>query len=160
MSNERTITITVLASQKELAQKILKPEKVGTPDNENAFIIQDVPALYYMQYYEAQDSWFTKALVELKNAGIAWDYEYSRGEDTNSQSGEDHLRFTETGEDIITGWVEEDEHILVRDLMEALDHPELLRARILEADAKLQVLPWTNQEEYGKRHKAARYLSS
>jgi hypothetical protein len=159
MSNERTITLTILASQKELAQKILEPN-LGKPDDENDFIVNADPALHYMQYYEAKDAHFTKPLVELKNAGIAWDYEYSRGEDMDSQPGEDHLRFTDTGEAIITGWLEEDQYISVRDLMEALDHPRLLRARILEADAKLQVMSWTDQEEYGKRHKAAMYLSS
>lgn len=157
MSGERTITITVLASQKDQARAILDPH-LGSPNDENVFIIQTDPALHYMQYHEAKDKHFTKPLVELKDAGIAWDYEFGRADDSDDQSGEDHLRFTETGEVIITGWMQEDTYLPVRVLMEALEHPELLRARILEANAKLQVLPWVNQEEYGKRHKAAQLL--
>lgn len=157
MSNERTITITVLASQKDLALDILG-QFLKAPDDENDFLIQADPALHFMQYYESTVRQVTEPLMALKHAGIAWDLEYGRTDDGESEPGEDRLRFTETGEVMAVGWTQTDLFLAVHDLMQYLDHPDKLREYIIEASKKTMSLPWTNQEEYGKRHMAAQLL--
>lgn len=157
MSDERTITLTVLASQKDRALEILFPY-VGEPNDENDFIVQADPALYYMQYYEIKATHFATPLAELQAAGIAWDYQYGRSDDGDSQSGEDHLRFTETGENVLVGWMEEATRIPVYVLMGFIEFPDKLIEKIRDVNSKLTPLPWTNQEEYGKRYQAAQLL--
>lgn len=154
MSNEITISITVLTCHQEKARQILDKHVGGTPDDENDFIVNAINGLYYMQYYEMKHRHFTEAMKELTAAGIAWDYDYAGDNDP----GESHLRFTETGQCSEKNWSNSRNAIDITELMAVVNNYEQLRDLVIGRQREIAVDGWERQEEYGRRYQAAQLL--
>jgi len=87
-------------------------------------------------------------LNALLAAGIAYSSEWQRGGEFGP--GCSSCRFTADGEAETKELYEGDQDPSITQLLQYIDEPHKLRSFILEYKEKVSVLPWDNQEEYGK----------
>lgn len=96
-------------------------------------------------------------LDELQQAGIAYDSNWDSGDDYNP--GTKSLRFTPEGE-IHTNVIYDGESSTpLEDLLPLIDKPIELRQYILDRQKRFEVLPWDNQEQYGKVYKTVQLIA-
>lgn len=97
-------------------------------------------------------------LNKLAEAGIAYNSCWEDGGDY--KSGCESLRFTPSGEFVLkTLYNGEDVNPSLNRLLELIDQPEALREYILNYKEIRSVLPWDNQVEYGKLHRARQLIA-
>lgn len=154
MSNECTITFWVQEARKQEADEILttlayEPSDDGIGDGVSA-------GLYYFAFYDAKVPHFAKAVKALVAKGIAFDFDSGRSDD--DQPVRRCIRYNEEGVLIVMKWSEDEEAIPVSDLMNIRDDHEALKQIIDMYHHDITPLPWTHQEEYGKRYLAAQLL--
>ena len=142
-SEESTVTLTVLASQKDQAEEefdFQACEDTGEIDRHWVYIF------YGVKYGTL------KFLDSLRDAGIAYDSEWSSGHEysAGTQSG----RFTSEGLYVKKGIYETQINPCMYHLLDCIDKPDELRAFILEHQESISVLPLDQvQEEYGKLYR-------
>ena len=90
-------------------------------------------------------------LGELQKAGIPYDSEWGSGYDYGA--GTEHCRFTEQGELSIKEIYENEANPPLPSLLALIDAPKALRKYILEHQESRTILPWDNQEAYGKLYR-------
>lgn len=98
-------------------------------------------------------------LPELQKLGIAYDSKWEREYDI--EEGGEYFRFTSTGESIIKTIYESDKSVSLKYLQDILikENPlEELEYLVTNTLKDLAVLPWDNQEEYGKLYRVNQLL--
>lgn len=95
-------------------------------------------------------------LIKLQEMGIPYNSVWSAGDDYDE--GGEYLRFTPEGDICYKELYVSDENPPLNKLLELLDSPEKLREFILTFKEKVSILPWDNQEEYGKIYRAKQLI--
>lgn len=148
-------TLTILASQAKEALEIIEEADNGCPDSED-----ETPSGLVHLTYEQVNYGELHGLSNLEAAGIAFNWFWDRGYDWGP--GTHFLRFTEHGEAVFKTKLDENpENLHLAELLALLDQPdplERIRAYLLERQEQATILPWENQEEYGKRARALRLI--
>ena len=148
MGDRTTVTLSFLESQQDEALKHF--------DAEEADAWLQEPLAYHQ--FEEVNYGELEFLDKLKAAGIAYESEWDRGSDYGP--GVQSVRFTADGEVIEKSVFNDECSIDVHDLMALLDKPEELKDLITSTHKAVSVLPWENQEEYGKLYRAKQLISS
>ena len=91
-------------------------------------------------------------------AGIAYNSEWESGDDYGE--GCQSCRFTAEGSVVVKEVYSSDYSVPLNLLMEAINTPNKLREIILGWKEKITVLPWDNQEEYGKLYRATMLITT
>ena len=99
-----------------------------------------------------------KRLVALEEAGIAYESTWRAG--CEYEAGTTSVRFTSEGEKVKKTIYDSDLSIPITDLMHLINQPEAILELIKNSNEEVQVLPWDNQEEYGKRYRARQLIST
>ena len=151
MGDRSTVTLTVLTSHKKQVEEIIRdfsesPEAEDHKDACTVFTFEEVN-------YGSLD--FLDVLI---SKGIAYTSEWSNG--CEYGSGAENTRFTSDGEAIIKTIYDSDLSIPIDTLMGIINQPEELVELIKNSNEEVQVLPWDNQEEYGKRYKVRRLINA
>ena len=147
MGDRTTVTLTILKSQQDEALKHF--DFVA----DEAWL--DEPLAYH-QFYEVNYGTLD-FLDKLKAAGIAYESEWDHGSEYGP--GVKSVRFTADG-DVVEKEVYNSEcSIDVHDLMALLDKPKKLKDLIKSTHQAVSVLPWENQEEYGKIYRAKQLIN-
>jgi len=147
MSDVTTVTLTVLSSQAKAAKAFAKysPEEEYLEDSLTYFIFYEV---------NAGDLPF---LSKLETAGIAFDSNWSHGD--NYGPGCKSCRFTSTGDIIIKTVYDGDSAVPLDALLPILqDHAALIKC-IRLCQKHVAVLPWDDQEKYGKVYLATKLIN-
>lgn len=148
MGDRTTVTLSFLESQQDEALKHFDSEA-----NESWL---DEPLAYHR--FEEVNYGTLDFLDKLKAAGIAYESEWDRGSEYGP--GIKSVRFTADGEVVQKEVYNSECSIDVHDLMALLDKPEELKDLITSTHEAVSVLPWENQEEYGKLYRAKQLISS
>jgi len=90
-------------------------------------------------------------LCKLRNKGIPYTSEWCEGDEY--YAGAESVRYTANGEMEIKTIYNNEVNPSLSSLLEVIDNPEALKARILEHQRLVTVLPWTNQLEYSNLFK-------
>ncbi len=144
MGDRTSVELTVLRTQAKKAEALFG----GWSANET---FENDPLLIGY-YFEEVNYGNLDFLDDLRDNGIAYDSEWGDGGEYSA--GTQSLRFTETGELQFKSVYDAAINPDLCTLMELLDDPVMLVQHIKDHHAGLQVLPWDNQEEYGKRYLA------
>ena len=88
----------------------------------------------------------------LKASGVAYDYYWDRG--SSFSSGRHSTRFSPDGKLIYKDLIESDLKLNVERIYKYIDDLDLLKRIIKDAYERQCILPWDNQEEYGKLYMA------
>lgn len=148
MGDRTTVTLSFLESQQDEALKHF------------SFVADeawcDEPFAYHR--FEEVNYGTLDFLDKLKASGIAYESEWDRGSEYGP--GVKSVRFTPDG-DVVEKEVYNSEcSIDVHDLMALLNKPEELKDLITSTHQAVSVLPWENQEEYGKLYRAKQLIST
>lgn len=150
MGDRTTVTLTVLTSQVsevvEILEYVLDCAYKFNGDITTSFTFDEV------------NYGTLKNLPALVDKGIAYESDWEAG--SGYGPGTESTRFTEEGEVITKTVCDEDLSLAVITLMGVIDHPTELVELIKERHIELQILPWDNQEEYGKRYMARQLIST
>lgn len=150
MGDRTTIFLTLLTSQVKEAEGLLDYlhqrcyEKCI--DNTTAF------------EFEGVNYGNLEGLAALEEAGIAYESTWEAGHEYDA--GTTSVRFTPEGEMVKKTIYVSDLSIPISDLMRLINQPEAIFELIKNSNDELQVLPWDNQEEYGKRYRARQLIST
>lgn len=147
MGDRTTVTLTILESQQDEALK-----HFGSVADE-AWL--DEPLAYH-QFHEVNYGTLD-FLDKLKAAGIAYESEWDRGSEYGP--GVKSVRFTSDGDVVEKEIYNSECSIDVHDLMALLDKPEELKDLITSTHQAVSVLPWENQEKYGKLYRAKQLIN-
>lgn len=148
MGDRTTVTLSFLESQHDEALKCFDINEWDHWLNE--------PLAYY-QFHEVNYGTLN-FLDKLKEKGIAYESEWDRGSEYGN--GVKSVRFTPDG-DLVEKEVYNSEcSIDVHDLMALLYKPKELKDLITTTHKAVSVLPWENQEEYGKLYRAKMLIST
>jgi hypothetical protein len=90
-------------------------------------------------------------LHELRKQGIPYTSEWCEG--SEYRAGAESVRYTANGEMEIKTIYDNEGNPTLSSLLKVIDNPEALKARILEHQRFITVLPWTNQLEYSNLFK-------
>ena len=147
MGDRTTVYLTVLKTQADAAKKLF--DEGGDEDHRDDET--SIFTFYDVNYGELE------FLDELRDAGIAYDSDWSEGD--NYSSGTQSCRFTHTG-DCIEKVLDGDSQSISLDLLVSLKHDyiaivDLIDKRVEEAD----VLSWYNQEIFGSRYRAKKLIA-
>ena len=93
----------------------------------------------------------------LKASGVAYDYSWGRSLFLNS--GGHSTRFSPDGELIYKDLIKSDLNLNVESIYKYTDDPDLLKRIIKAAYERQCILPWDNQEEYGKLYMARQLVA-
>lgn len=147
MGDRTTVMLTVLTSQLKEAEKLFlyAPSEIyiGTALTECLF--------YEVNYGELE------FLPKLQNLGMPYTSRWESGSEYGP--GEEACRFTPQGEMLLKIVGDEYRNPPLHHLMEVIDNYGLLKQRILEHYERVTALPWDNQEEYGKIHRARQLIT-
>lgn len=151
MGDRTTVKLTVPTSHEQLVEEIIRDfsdsaEAVDHEDGCTGFTFDEVN-------YGQLDF-----LPELVRKGIAYDSEWSQGSDYGP--GTESTRFTEEGEAITKTIYAVDHSLAVITLIDVIDRPTELVELIKKRHEDNQILPWDNQEEYGKRFLTRKLIST
>lgn len=147
MGDRTTVTLAFLQSQQDEALKHF--DQVAS----EAEIVDD---LAYHSFYEINYG-NLEFLDALQAAGIAYDSTWDSG--SGFDSGTRSCRFMPDGTAVIKEIYESENNPNLGALLSRIDDLLALRQFILEYHQKISVLPWDNQEEYGKRHQITQLIS-
>lgn len=148
MGDPTYVELTVLTRQAEAAEALFNEEPEDTTEDGE----------FTRFGFEEVNYGKLGFLAALQDAGIAYDSAWIKGD--NYSAGTVSLRFTEAGES-----VEKEVYVLIEqapildDLKKILDDPIALRACIADWIEETLILPWDNQEEYGKRYRARQLIA-
>jgi hypothetical protein len=149
MSDRTTVTLTVLTCHTEAAKRFF-PD-----DNIEEYSCDDLHLTSFL-FYEINNG-NLPFLQNLTEAGIAFDSDWDKG--AGFDSGSETCRFTSdgvvVGKDIYT----HETSISLDLLMQYIDRPAALVNIIRDRKAWLHLLPWDNQEEYGKLYRTLRLIA-
>lgn len=150
MGDRTTVVLTLLTSQVKEAEGLLDylHQRCSEMciDNTTAFEFGEV------------NYGSLKGLVALAEAGIA--YESAWGAGYEYEAGTTSVRFTSEGEMVKKTIYDREFSIPITYLMHLINQPETLFELINNRNEEVQVLPWDNQEEYGKRYRARQLIST
>ena len=93
----------------------------------------------------------------LKASGVAYDYSWGRGSSFNSVRHS--TRFSPDGELIYKDLIESDLNLSAESIYKYIDDLDLLKRIIKDAHERQCILPWDNQEEYGKLYMARQLVA-
>lgn len=147
MGDRTTVTLSFLESQQDEALKYFDS------DADEAWLHEP---LVYHQFNEVNYGTLN-FLDKLKAAGIAYESEWDRGSEYGP--GVKSVRFTPDGDVVEKEIYNSECSINVHDLMTLLDKPEELKNLIRSTHQAVSVLPWENQEEYGKIYRAKQLIN-
>lgn len=149
MGDRTTVTLTVPTEHAGMVEELLKDERLddGVHDEKSGLTCY---TLYEVNYGEIN------GLDLLQDAGIAYNSAWEAGDCYGP--GCASLRFLEDGTAVIKEIYDSCHSIQINDLMLHIDDFELLRQMIRKQYDYLQVFPWTNQVEYGKRYLARKLI--
>lgn len=147
MGDRTTVTLSFLESQEKKALQHF--------DYEASEAWWDEPFAYHR--FEEVNYGRLDFLDKLKAAGIAYESEWDRGSEYGP--GIKSVRFTADGEVIQKEIYNSECSIDVHDLMALLNKPEELKGLITSTHEAVSVLPWENQEEYGKLYRAKQLIT-
>ena len=151
MGDRTTVKLTVPTSHEQLVEEIIRDfsysaEAIDHEDGCTGFTFDEV------NY--GQLDW----LPELIRKGIAYTSEWEAG--SEYEAGSESTRFTLDGEVITKVVYDSDLSIAIVTLMDVINKPESLVQLIKESHEANTVLPWDNQEEYGKRYLTRKLIST
>lgn len=107
----------------------------------------------YLQYVYPEVNYGVLDFLDvLRAAGIAYDSEWEAGNEYGA--GCQSCRFTAEGGVIVKDVYDSELGVPIGLLMEKVDDPAALRELVLEWRQRTLILPWENQEEYGKLYRA------
>ena len=149
MGDRSYVTLSVLTSQAELARTLI--------EDFNDEITFDNDRCTYFTFEEVNYGEL-KFLDALQAAGIAYLSEWEGGNEYGA--GCTSCRFTAEGEAIIKSFDDSEINPELYTLMELIDQPEQLRTYILAHKELRTILPWDNQEEYGKLYQATMLINT
>ena len=150
MGDHSYVTLSVLASQAEQAKTFMDYE----PNREGNF---DKDRCIYFEFEEVNYGEL-KFLDALQAAGIAYLSEWESGQEYGA--GCTSCRFTPEGKAIIKSFDDSEINPPLYNLMELIDQPDALRTFILAHKELRTIMPWDNQEEYGKLYRATQLITT
>ena len=147
MSDRSYVTLTVLTSQSSQAEEIFdySADDQGEKDGKTWYDFSDVG--YGILPFGKK----------LQKAGIAHDSSWESG--SGYGPGTHSCRFTEFGDLVLQDIGDDQINPDLDALMALIDKPDELRQHILDHQKMFYVLPWDNQEEYGKVYRAKQLIS-
>jgi len=146
MGDRTSVTLTVLECQSEAVEKVFR-----------GFCSKGLITEARVDYFfEKVNYGILRALPELQKQGIAYDSAWERGSDY--EPGTEYLRFTSEGVAVKKCIYQYSHNPDISELMSFIDSPEELRSVILRKNEENYILPWDNQEEYGKRYQMLQLL--
>lgn len=150
MGDRTRVTLTVLRSQAEKAQELFsegyEPEDTIHSDS-----------LLYSWEFDEVNYGRLPFLDRLKTAGIAYDSAWDNGDEYSS--GYASCRFSSEGELVQKDLYDNEASIPLFVLTRLLNEPETLRQKILDTIQERTVLPWDNQEEFGKLYRMRQLIT-
>jgi len=150
MGDRTTVVLSLLTSQVKEAEELLgylhQSCNEECMDNTTDFAFEEV------NYGDLE------GLVALEEAGIAYESTWRAG--CEYEAGTTSVRFTSEGEKVKKTIYDSDLSIPITDLMHLINQPEAILELIKNSNEEVQVLPWDNQEEYGKRYRARQLIST
>lgn len=147
MGDRTSVTLTVLASQAELAKTLFK---------EDVDDCKDDPLLTDF-YFEDVNYGVLDFLDDLEAAGIAYDSSWSNGGEYSS--GTRFCRFTKTGELVSKELYDNARDVSLTLLLEFVDTPEKMKQVVLDHAEKVSIPSWDNQEEYSKLYRMRKLIT-
>lgn len=150
MRDETTVKLTLLASQFETANAILRANNEFHNGNQFDF------ELVELDFYNINDGVLTSQEA-LEKAGIAYDLWWGNGNSYSASTR--YIRFTEAGELLELCVLDENINPDLSILKQLLDTPDELRASIVKFIADTEPLPWDNQAEYGKLYQMMQLIA-
>lgn len=147
MGDRTSVTLTVLTSQAEEAAKHFDEE------NNDYYTTEDKT---HYEFYEVNYGTLS-FLDKLQNNGIAYDSHWQAGSEYGS--GANTCRFTPEGDSVVKDICDSYERLCIYDLMEKLNDYEALKKLITDRHDEIFILPWDNQEEYGKIFKLKQLIN-
>lgn len=145
MGDRTTVTLRVLASQREATERLIPPG--AEPEEDYEATSDDGVALTAFTFHEVNYG-SLNFLDDLRDAGIAYDSHWEDGGDYTA--GTNYCRFDEAGQCIEHDVYDSDTNPNLSALMACIDQPEALRELILEHHEKVCALPWATQEHNSK----------
>ena len=146
MGDRTSVTLTVLECHSEAVEKVF-----------SGFCSKGLITEARVDYLFEEVNYGTlRALPELQKQGIAYDSAWERGSDY--EPGTECLRFTSEGVAVNKTIYSDSHNPDISELMRFIDSPEELRSVILRKYEENKILPWDNQEEYGKRYQLLELL--
>ena len=149
MSTRVSVDLTVLLSQKEAAIAIF-----GKDEFDDAWLVENRQCLTFHEISNGQ----LRFLPKLEAAGIAYDAVCEASSEWSSCH--DSCRFTPEGESITKELSEAYNNPSMHELMQLLDKPDVLITYIKDHAEKRFVLPWDNQEQYGKLYRTRQLIGA
>lgn len=150
MGDRTTVVLSLLTSQVKEAEELLgylhQSCNEECMDNITDFAFEEV------NYGDLE------GLVALEKASIAYESAWRAG--CEYEAGTTSVRFTSEGEMIKKTIYDSDLSIPITDLMHLINQPGAILELIKNSNEEVQVLPWDNQEEYGKRYRARQLIST
>jgi len=154
MGDRTSVTLYFLASQKEKVDAIL--EDLGEEPQTQDVTAEDGQKLC-AYYYDEVNYGTLEFLPELRAAGIAHESAWDSGGDFDE--GDEYCRFTKEGGCLIKTVIESERSISIEIMMTMIHQPNALVDYIKARNEELNVLPWTNQAEYGPTYQAMQLIS-
>lgn len=148
MGDRTNVSLLVLTSQANTTKSFFE----YTCDEEKVY---DEQTSFYFSEVNYGELPF---LSELISAGIAYDSDWDRGDEYGS--GIESARFTAEGELVKKTIYEDAINPPIDSLLSRIDNPIELRQFIVDYVEKSNVLPWDNQEEYGKIYRVKQLINS
>lgn len=141
-------TVTVLKEQAQKAKEVVIDsyeeefiQKIKLPDDTTI-------TLTVFSYYEVKHG--ELFIRDLTLAGIPYTHEWDAGD--TYPGGQRSSRYTPEGESVVKTITENDWYFHYHQLLPLIDNPTAIKELILKKKEELEILPWLNQVEYGKRY--------
>jgi hypothetical protein len=155
VGDRTTVTLTVLKSQFDAVKAIT----VNTADSDNEFELNgfEFVDLIFDEVNYGDLNRGTKWLDMLMAQGIAFDSRWESGSEYGP--GCEYCRFNDQGESVRLEISDSEVNPDLSTLMELIDNPAELKAFIQKHHAESTPLPWTHQEEYGRRYRVKQLIT-
>lgn len=146
-SDQTTVTLSVLSSQAKATERLFDTsvDEEGISGTEAWF------TFYEINYGELE------FLPELVKAGIAYDSNWERGD--QYKAGTESVRFRPDGTVENKTIYDGDPAAPLCELLPLIDNHSELKKYILIRQEHFAVLPWDNQEEYGKLYRTIQLIN-
>lgn len=149
MDNDVNVTLTVLSSQLRETKKIITYQYYD--------IATDLDNETTMMFFKRVIRGNLPFLKQLKEAGIAYSSRWESNEAFDG--GISCCRYTDKGEAIAKIIYDHSKSITVHELMERIDDLPSLVKRIQMHHDHITVLPWDNQETYGRIYRTLQLIT-
>lgn len=149
MGDRTVVRLTLLLAQEQAAKSIM-----GNYTHEERATASD---WVHYTFYEVNYGEL-KFLGKLQSAGIAYDSEWDAGSEYSA--GCEYCRFTDEGEIVLKAQYDNEENPNLQDCLDRIDDPVGLREYILRHKANRTILPWDDQERFGKIYRTRQLLIS